>query len=200
MDGTILGKLDLADVLEVENEKTVAEDFPLMEPERLGRLLDRHADALNLYARQWCDSPEDVVQESFLKLASQRRSPTDPSAWLFKVVRNAAINAGMAARRRRRHEAAVAVESPSWFERNSLAKQGSAIDPEAAAAELQTLPIEQREVIVARLWGGLTFEQVAELVGCSISTAHRHYQTGLTALRERLGVSCQSNKSRSIPS
>ncbi len=168
-----------------------------MEPERLGPLLDRHADALTLYARQWCESAEDVVQESFLKLASQRHSPDDPAAWLFTVVRRAAINAGVAARRRRRHESARVARSPAWF---GEPLQRDAIDPEAAAGELQGLPIEQREVIVARLWGGLTFEQVAAVSGCSISTAHRHYQSGLTALRERLGVTCPSVRSRPTPS
>src|SRR5947209_20247528 len=138
-----------------------------MDPELLGRLLDRHADALELYARQWCDAAEDVVQEAFVKLSAQRRPPDDPRAWLFRVVRNGAINAGVADRRRRRHEAAAAVETPTWFEADPSGPYGGAIDPEAAAAALRTLPIEQREVIVARLWGGLTLEQVAGLAGCS---------------------------------
>jgi RNA polymerase sigma factor (sigma-70 family) len=167
-----------------------------MESELLGRLLDRHADALALYARQWCEVPEDVVQDAFVKLAAQRRPPDDPAAWLFRVVRNGAINAAVAARRRRRHEAAAAAEMPGWF---APEPGGGAIDPESAEAELRALPIEQREVIVARLWGGLTFEQIAELAGCSSSTAHRLYQSGLTTLRGRLGVPCHSNKTRPIP-
>lgn len=162
-----------------------------MDPELLGRLLDRHAPALELYARQWCDAPEDVVQEAFLKLAMQPRLPNEPGAWLFKVVRNAAINAGVAARRRHRHESAAAAESPTWFDANSGPGQSAAIDPEAAAAALQDLSMDVREVIVARIWGGLTFEQIAELTGCSTSTAHRLYQSGLTTLRERLGVPCR---------
>jgi RNA polymerase sigma-70 factor (ECF subfamily) len=48
------------------------------------------------------------------------------------------------------------------------------------------LPLELREVIVARLWGGLTFEAVAALAGTSVPTAHRRYQAGLAQLRERL--------------
>ncbi len=32
-----------------------------MDPDLLGNLLDQHAAALELYARQWCDTPEDVV-------------------------------------------------------------------------------------------------------------------------------------------
>jgi RNA polymerase sigma factor (sigma-70 family) len=171
-----------------------------MDPELLGRLLDRHAAALELYARQWCDVAEDVVQDAFLKLAAQEPLPSHPGAWLFRVVRNGANNARLAAQRRRRHETAAAAEMPAWFEASPSAQHGVAIEPDSAAAELRALPIEEREVIVAHLWGGLTFEQIAELAGCSSSTAHRLYQSGLTTLRERLGVTCHTSKSRTIPS
>ena len=39
----------------------------------LARFLDEHGSALVLYARQWCDAPEDVVQEAVLQLVRQRR-------------------------------------------------------------------------------------------------------------------------------
>ena len=39
------------------------------------RLIDAHAAPLVLYARLWCDAPEDVVQEAFLKLVRQGRPP-----------------------------------------------------------------------------------------------------------------------------
>lgn len=164
-----------------------------MEPERLGQLIDQHADALELYARQWCDVPEDVVQEAFVSLSAQRPAPANPSAWLFRAVRNGAINAATAARRRRRRETEAAAVSPPWFEPEPIGARGDGIDPATAEDALKTLPIAQREVIVAHLWGGLTFEQVAELSGGSSSTAHRLYQSGLNALRERLGVPCRSN-------
>lgn len=160
-----------------------------MEPELLGRLLDRHAPALELYARQWCDSAEDVVQEAFVKLSAQGRAPDNPAAWLFRVVRHGALNAALAARRRKQHETAAAAKAPAWFQSDTSA----AVDPETAEAALRSLPIAEREVIVAHLWGGLTFEQVAALAGCSSSTAHRLYQSGLSTLRERLGVSCRHN-------
>jgi RNA polymerase sigma factor (sigma-70 family) len=169
-----------------------------MDSDELGRLIDRHASALELYARQWCDTPEDVVQDAFLKLTGQATVPENPAAWLFRAVRNGAINAGTAAQRRRRHESEAAAESRPWFQSEHDATRPDALDPETATAELQALPLEQREVIVAHLWGGLTFEQIAELSGISSSTAHRHYRAGLIALRERLGVSC--HKSRTMPS
>jgi DNA-directed RNA polymerase specialized sigma24 family protein len=59
---------------------------------------------------------------------------------------------------------------------------------------LRTLPLEQREVIVAHLWGGLSFEEIAVVSGCSASTAHRLYSAGLSMMRERLGVTCRKNR------
>jgi RNA polymerase sigma-70 factor (ECF subfamily) len=157
-------------------------------PETLGRLVDEHAAALTLYARQWCSAPEDVVQEAFIKLIGQRAAPVHAVAWLYRVVRNAALSAARSARRRNRHEAVAATRAPAWFDE----ADGAALDGETAAAALQGLPIEQRETIVAHLWGGLTFEQIAELTGSTSSTAHRWYVAGLSALRERL-QSCPSS-------
>ncbi len=154
-----------------------------MGPDEIGELIDRLAGPLGLYARQWSDAPEDVVQEAFLKLAGQGQpGPKEPAAWLFRAVRNGAINAGIAARRRRRHEAAAASRSCPWFEADH-----PPLDPDRARAALAALPDTQREVVVAHLWGGLTFEQVATLAGTSASTCHRLYRSALATLKSELG-------------
>jgi RNA polymerase sigma-70 factor (ECF subfamily) len=131
-----------------------------------------------------------------VKFAAQRTTPRDPAAWLFKAVRNGAINAGLAQRRRRRHEARAASAAAPWFDGDASARPAQALDPESAQAALAGLPLAQREVIVAHLWAGLTFEQIADVSGMSASSAHRSYQAGLRALRERLGVQCPTNPSR----
>lgn len=148
----------------------------------LRQMVDRHAAGLELYARQWCEEAEDVVQECLVKLAAQRRPPESPAAWLYRAVRNRAISAARSAHRRRRHEAIAAEQRRSWF----VARNGEALDADEAADALRLLPIYEREVVVAHLWGGLTFEQVATVVGCSASTAHRRYLAALESLRERL--------------
>jgi RNA polymerase sigma-70 factor (ECF subfamily) len=165
-----------------------------MDSELLGSLVDRLAAALELYARQWCDEPEDVVQEAFVKLAAQPQPPRNATAWLFRAVRNGAINAGIAGQRRRRHETEAAALATAWFGTSAPAGQDTAIDAESAQSALAALPIDQREVIVARLWGGLTFDQIADVAGSSASSAHRLYHAGLLALRERLGVPCRPNR------
>lgn len=149
-------------------------------PETLGRLYREHAPALLLYARQWCDGGEDVVQDAFVQLVQQRSAPDQPLAWLYRVVRNGVLAAGRSAARRRQREARAS--SPeAWF-----AVVDDRLDAQRATEALADLPLEQREVIVARLWGALTFEEIASLAGCSLATAHRRYQAGLTQLHERL--------------
>lgn len=160
----------------------------MMGPEAFSRLVDEHTGALVLYARQWCSAPEDVVQEALLKLVGQRKSPDNPVAWLYRVVRNAGISAARSAQRRRHHENLAASRAPSWF----IPSEVGGLDVESATAALRDLPLEQREIIVAHLWGGLTFEQVGKIVECSSSTAHRRYLEGLVTLREKLGKPCPS--------
>ncbi len=66
----------------------------------IAELFDRHAAALEFYAAQRTSAPQDCVQEAFLELARQDSSPVDPGAWLFRVVRNRALNAARAEQRR----------------------------------------------------------------------------------------------------
>jgi RNA polymerase sigma-70 factor (ECF subfamily) len=156
-----------------------------MGPEQLAELVDRYAAALVLYARQWCACPEDVVQAAFLKLVSIRTPPDNLLPWLYRVVRNGAIDASRAARRRTRYEAAAADSAPKWF---SPSYDPTGLDARAAADALAHLPAETREIIVAHLWGGLTFEQIAEAVGSSAATCYRRYAAGLDTLRQKLGA------------
>jgi len=82
--------------------------------EVLGRLFDGHSAALVLYARQWAEAPQDVVQEAFVALARPRAAPDRPVAWLYRVVRNGALAAARGERRRRRREAPAA-GGEAWF-------------------------------------------------------------------------------------
>jgi RNA polymerase sigma-70 factor (ECF subfamily) len=167
-----------------------------MSPDDFARLVDIHAAPLVLYARQWCDTPEDVVQEAFLKLVRQARPPEDAVAWLYRVARNGALDAAKRARRRRRREQAAA-RPPPWF----VEPEVDGLDADAVVDALRRLPADQREVIVARQWGGLSFEQIGAVAGCSASTAFRRYTAGVDELRRRLGVTCPGpNPNPSRPS
>jgi RNA polymerase sigma-70 factor (ECF subfamily) len=161
-----------------------------MDPKQFGRLIDQHAAALVLYARQWCSTPEDVVQDAFLALMAQRTTPDPVAPWLFQVVRNRAISVARAERRRRQREVDVANRKP-WFSTDPAQE----LDAAALRDALLELSPEQREIIVAHLWGGLTFEQAGVLAGCSTSMAYRRYTAGVETLRARLGgIPCPTTR------
>jgi RNA polymerase sigma-70 factor (ECF subfamily) len=164
-----------------------------MDPDLLGYLLDRYLPALVLYARQWCRAPEDVVQEAFVKLARQVEAPHHPVAWLYRAVRNRAISESRSERRRQNHEGRVAERAALWF---TPAEDQGGLDAQSATGALQDLPLDQREIIVAHLWGGLTFEQIAELTGGSAATCWRRYSAGLAKLRHKMGVTCPTVKAK----
>jgi len=162
-----------------------------MSPHEFARLLDAYGPPLVIYARQWCLTPEDVVQDAFLKLIRLQPPPREPVPWLYRVVRNGAIDAAKISRRRKRRETGAA-RPEKWFVESAV----DGLEAKTAVAALQKLPLEQREIIAAHLWGGLTFEQIAQVAGCSASSAYRRFSVGIDALRAELGVLCESRSSK----
>jgi RNA polymerase sigma-70 factor (ECF subfamily) len=55
-------------------------------------------------------------------------------------------------------------------------------------AALRNLPINQAEVLVMKIWGGLTFPQIATALKISPNTAASRYRYALATLREQLAT------------
>lgn len=160
----------------------------MFDPDRFIGLLDRHAAGLELYARQFCNQAEDVVQEAFVELAGQQAPPRNVAAWLYVAVRRKALTAARSSGRRRVHERAAAERTEAWFEPGIEDRLDAAVAEEALAE----LDMETREPIVLHLWGTLSFEEIAATLGVSSSTAHRRYLAGLERLREKLRIEIDS--------
>lgn len=153
------------------------------------QLLDQHSAPLVLYARQWTTDAEDCVQEAFIRLATCRREPDDPVCWLYRVTRNQAINSLRSQSRRKSRERAVA--------QSELVLQtihSTELTPASVEESLQSLPAADREVVVARIWGKLSFQQIGNLIGASSSTAHRRYESALRRIKEHLTNSTSTRK------
>ena len=80
------------------------------------------------------------------------------------------------------------VNEPSQINANrfSLTIPQTSLETASVEAALQKLPEQNREIVVARIWGGLSFEQIAELTNLSSSSAHRHYRASLEELKQYL--------------
>lgn len=159
----------------------------MAQAEQWQQWLDDHGPALLLLARQMGLSladGEDVVQEAFLRFWRSRGQARDEAAYLFACVRRCALEFLRGAGRRSSREKAVAREeccdgllaaAPEREERR-----------QAIEAVLSQLPQEQREVLVMKIWGKLSFEQLGEALAISPNTAASRYRYALAKLRQEL--------------
>ena len=158
--------------------------------EQLTRVVSECAAALVLYARQWLDaaSADDAVQDALVALLALRQPPRNPQAWMYRAVRNAAIDAARATDRRRSREQSVAQARREWFD----CRQDALLDAQAAEQSLRQLSPEHREVVVLRIWGDLGFAEISQIMQLGVSTVHDRYKAALGELRSALEQPCQT--------
>jgi RNA polymerase sigma-70 factor (ECF subfamily) len=118
---------------------------------------------------------EDVLQETFLALVKLPSPPENPEHYCIRSFRNRALNHKRTLWRRLTRE----LESHRWFERPVAESPYE----RAAMRCLATLPPEQREVIVLKIWHQYTFEEISQLLALSPNTAAGRYRYGLEKLR-----------------
>lgn len=151
---------------------------------------DEVAPKLLLYATQLCPSradAEDVVQMAFVRWwkrfpeGNQEHIPL-----LYAAVRTIALDQRRSDTRRAKREAASEMALPMGdapvFDTTPEQKETARIVQEA----ILTLSEDQREVVSLKLWGGLTFAEIAATVGESINTVSGRYRYALQALQKKL--------------
>ena len=149
--------------------------------EAVRQLYEQHGPALLLYARSFVaerTTAEDAVHQVFLKLLRGETANLDkPLAYLYRAVRNSAINARRASAR----------ETPLDGQERWFAHRGGELEAGLALqGALADLPDEQREVVIMRIWSGLTLEEAAAATGVPLNTVASRYRYALEKLRERL--------------
>jgi RNA polymerase sigma factor (sigma-70 family) len=138
------------------------------------RLLGRHDEAL--------DVTQDVAMRWLIQC--RRQVPEQALGWLRKVT----LNRAMDTLRMRRAARAFTEIFPrlSMTEKAASAPMAAEELRERVAAAMQQLSPMQREVIVAKLWDGLTFGEIGCELGIATPTAKTHYLRGLAAMRNQL--------------
>jgi RNA polymerase sigma-70 factor (ECF subfamily) len=121
---------------------------------------------------------EDLAQQVFADAAASLRADgAPPLAWLYAV-----------ARRRFADAARRSVREPAGLVPNAAAAE-SEYGPrllEGLRGALEKLPAGQREVVVLKLWRGVRFAEIADLLGTSEEAARMRFCRGLVALRAAL--------------
>ena len=155
-----------------------------------------HGSRLLLFARQQtrtAEDAEDVLQEAMVRLwksgmtdQSEDGSSEPCLAAAFTQIRRAAVDqARRNIRRANRENRALELDGSSdavWFQ-DSIEQDERSQQIEAA---IQTLPDYYKEVIILKIWGELTFEQIAETLDIPMNTAASRYRYALEKLRRTL--------------
>jgi RNA polymerase sigma-70 factor (ECF subfamily) len=157
-------------------------------PERswLDELYRRQRQPLFLIAWNVLRCPalaEDAVHSAFVRLAALPAAPREPKLYVFRAVRNAAIDLARD-RGRRRDQPTDALERYAKVD-------APAVDDEslvAAQAALEQLDEGSREVVELHLQASLTFQEIAGLLDQPLPTVASRYRRGLGKLRELLEI------------
>jgi len=139
-----------------------------------------------LYARQQTRTEEDardLLQEALIEAWRRTAEGVPDNALVFATIRRRAVDQARAAGSRAKREEAWAGGAGEWFEPDL----GGPDTDRALASAVQTLPEHLREVLTFRIWGELSFPEIARLTGAPVATATSRYRYALERLREILG-------------
>jgi RNA polymerase sigma-70 factor (ECF subfamily) len=147
--------------------------------------LARNAPRLLLFARQQTRSEadaQDVVQEAVVECWQRRPEGVPPAAGIiFATIRRRAIDLGRSADRRAGREMVAAGEIPAaWFDGGVEERETNRLIQEA----MSKLPDNYREVVTLKVWGELTFAEIAGVLEIPANTAASRYRYGLAELRK----------------
>lgn len=143
------------------------------------------------------EDARDVCQETFLRAfraLPRFRREAKFSSWIYRIALNLCRDW---ARRERRTPTVQAPEDVDLIEMAASAEPSEPIENLVARKDLaarvevamQRLPEEQRTAIVLKEYHGLTFQEIADLQGCPLSTVKTRLYQGLSVLRRELGHS-----------
>ncbi len=166
--------------------KTLGQQLADGDPDAFAVLYDRLALRLFNTARTMTDSlpdAEDTVHDLFVELARGRdrlARVTDIDAYIFTMLRHAV------SRRRQRRDVdrrAIDAIGRRRAEAGQFTTRPTEPPDDALAAAVAALPPAQREVVALKIDGGLTFAEIAAVLGTSINTAASRYRYALEKLR-----------------
>jgi len=128
------------------------------------------------------EDAQDLTQDVFLKAFQNLKKLEDPdrfAAWLYRIAHNESYSL----LRKAKPDGDVEVELRSGE------STGRLFPPELSLAvdgALNRLSSDQREAVVLKIYQGFKFEEMAEILGCPVSTVKSRLYTALDLLKDTL--------------
>ena len=176
--------------------------------ELVARSIDGDVDSFNQLVLRWErpiyalayrvigreEEARDVVQETFLRAfrgIKNFRGQAKFSSWVYRIALNLCRDW---MRRERRAPLQAAPEGVDLIELAAEQEPSESIEEmvarhdlsKAVAGAMALLPEEQRTAIILKEYHGMTFQEIADLQSCPLSTVKTRLYQGLTVLRRHL--------------
>lgn len=159
--------------------------------EAFGELVREHRDAVYRFATRWVADPDhalDIAQETFVRAfrgLQGYRGEGRFRTWLFSI----ALNVARSRHRKSKRRGEVRLDTGWEFPDLRTPPDMKVVRGETfarAAWELAGLPEKQRGAVTLRIYEGLSFREIGEIIGCSEVAARVNYHHGIQKLREAL--------------
>jgi RNA polymerase sigma-70 factor (ECF subfamily) len=127
---------------------------------------------------------EDVLQETFVRLARDRQKLTTVEnlvAYVFATARNEASR--LIERRGREGRRRTGLSSLSTLSYGKMGPQSSQEAAEQVAKLLERLDCELREIVELKIFAALTFREISEMTGLPQGTVATRYRVALEKMR-----------------
>jgi RNA polymerase sigma factor (sigma-70 family) len=155
-------------------------------------VLSEHEPGLLRYALRLTGDPQaaqDVVQETFLRLCQAQRAEVDghTGPWLFRVCRQRILDL------HRKEQRMPIVETSTVNGHASLAagpdqQCQTSDEARAALAALATLSSDQQEVVRLKFNDGLSYRDISDVTGHTVSNVGVLLHTAIKKIRESLNA------------
>lgn len=132
------------------------------------------------------EDAQDLAQDVFVKAHQNLRKLEDPSRfapWLYRIAHNEAYS--LLRKNRPETELDAALHEP-WIAPGPTRRMLPIEVSIAVERALERLSNEQREAVVLKIYQGFKFEEMAEILGCPVSTVKSRLYTALDLLKETL--------------
>ena len=182
---------------EKASDSDVLADVMAGDVDAFEKIVDRHKNRLFNFVYRFVgdrETAEDIVQETFLRAFRRRkeyRAIANFSTWLFTIAGNLAKSE---LRRRKRwrflslnwdEETETGIDIPDESQRPDTVTETSLADRQIQEA-IESLPANYRKVVLLRDVEGLSYQEIAEIVGRPVGTVKSRVNRARLRLQRRL--------------
>ena len=174
-----------------DTERELIEGCQRGEPEAFRAIFEEHKDAVYSIALRYSGDPaiaQDIAQDTFLKLFStieSFRGDSNFDSWLYRIVVNSCFDQKRKTRRLAPllDEVLAALRTPDVSALDEVLRSEMSTSVKSV---VDSLPPDQRMVIVLRSTQGLSYDEIAAILGCAAGTVASRLNRAHKVLERRL--------------